>query len=165
MSDKYLKQFEEFIWVYEKLFHLKSNEITEEAFNMITSFLISEYKTHISDLILSIIVSIKFNYRSIEIYTSMLNQIFSNFSIKELNSEYIFNTAESLKMTLGKKDDIYQISYDQNSFPKDNEISYLIMNDQVDKFIGYIINKPLKDTWLEIPSFSKMSPIEACAYF
>ena len=122
MHAQYFQKYEELIETYEKLFHLNSNECIDTASKMITDVLISKYQIKLQDLIMSLMVAAKYNYRSVYIYAKLLNQLFINNSIKRLMFENIFNYATLLDLTIFTDvNGIFQIEIHNDLLPKENE--------------------------------------------
>ncbi|EAX96081.1 hypothetical protein TVAG_063840 [Trichomonas vaginalis G3] len=166
MCSKYLKQYEEFIGAYEKIFHIKSDESIEDVYNLVITVLISKYQVRISDLILSLAVAIKYNYRSIDIYVQILNKILTKYSITRLPDDPLTDYLAHCNLELVRDaDNIFQIKLTVNSFPKEDDVKYFIMYDQIDKFKEYTTQNPLDDIEINIPLYSNIRLLEACAYY
>ena len=161
MSCESLTKFEDFIGLYDRLFHFKSNESVEEIINSISSTLISKSKMPFDMLFKSIFQAMEFNNLSIYKYVEILNQVSTKYSLKKCDfvnsySSSYFDTEESNKFKLDQE----LVS----SFPKEGEISYMIMHYQIDGIKEYLSNNSLKGSYIEIP-FGNLSPLEACCYF
>lgn len=161
---KYLQKYEQFIEVFERLFHIKLSDPIEEVFNSIQSILISKYKLHKSDLIFSLIQAIQFNYRSIQSYIKIINLILSELSLSGSDIKIIIDDAEAFNLSIDKTTDgIYQIS-PYKFFPTEDDLHYIIMYDQIDKFKEYAAQQSLEDIELYSVYF-RFSPIEASCYY
>ena len=166
MVTNYIMQYNDFISAYEKLFHIKSNDSIAEIYDLVLSILFFKYKVNINDLVLSILMAIKFNYRFVQHYINLLNLIFNKYSIPVLKSEIILNTAELLHLHFYINDlKVCQVEYSQNNFPRSNEIQFIIMNDQIEKFTQYVVRNSIENICIDIPGFSDLSVLDACCYF
>ncbi|EAY11248.1 hypothetical protein TVAG_127550 [Trichomonas vaginalis G3] len=176
MCSQYIEKYGDFIDAYDKLFHLKADETIEVVFDLITEIIVSKYKTAFKDLILSILTAIQYNYGSVALYIKILNQILAKyaFSYKNLlQDRYISGISQRLRLNISINSDISsQVDFNRGSFPKENEIQYIIMHDQIDKFREYISENSLEGVSISLPIFFKFfstidpfSPIEACCYF
>lgn len=121
---------------------------------------------HTFDLIACILQAMKFNYRATELYSKLLNQIFSSHSITKLRYDCL-NTFYNNKIIEFEKNSnkVYQIVFHSEFFPKENELEYIIMYDQIDKFRDYISQKSIDKIKIDIHNLWELSPIEAAAYF
>lgn len=167
MCSEYLQKYDDFIKANERLAHLKPDESIEEIFNLITSVLIDKYKMAFKELILVILIAIRFNYRSIKSYIKILNQIITKYSLDYSEfcyKKYIWAQQEYLSIDY-EKDRPNQIDFDRDEFPQEDEVLYMIMYDQVDKFKEYVSKNSFHDQRLKIPGFSWFTPLEACCYF
>ncbi|EAY04906.1 ankyrin repeat protein, putative [Trichomonas vaginalis G3] len=175
MCCQYLKKYRDFIGAYENLYHIKADQFVEEISNLVETVLICKYKVPIHLLFMSIFNAIKYNYRSIVTYVNMLNIILNKHSFKykdllQYKTLYVCGDLcsdeihECLQVSR-KSNTINQIEFDTNTFPKEDEIQYVLMNDQVDKFREYVTQHPLESISIRIPCFVRMDPIEACCYF
>ncbi|EAY11761.1 ankyrin repeat protein, putative [Trichomonas vaginalis G3] len=168
MSSKYIKQYEEYIETYERLFHIKSNESIEDTMNMITNVLISKYQIRIPDLILSLMTAIQYNSRSIDIYVKIINQILSKYTNTEVKTTNFDDLINYTLLTLIKNENkIYQFEYDKDEYPKEDDVHYFIMNDQIDNFKEYLTQNSLEDIdeFLFNDEIGSLSALKACRYF
>ena len=158
--------YTDFIETYEKLFHIKPCEPISEIYNLISIILISKNKTNSNDFIMSIFMAIKYNYRYFNHYIKILNLYFNQNSITRLRLDTLLDTAKSLNLQFFINDTgIYQVRFIQDTFPKENEIQSVIMNDQIDKIIEFTNSNSIEDICIEVPGFQKLTVLESCCYF
>ena len=163
MSDQLLNKYDDFIETYEKLFHLNSNDSVEEILNLISSVLIKKYKAVIITVVYNLFMADRCNYQFIELYIKILNQFLSKY---RLPNSYVIELANSVKMTYSNNPNGgLQVDFDRKSFPKEGEILYIIMNDQIDKFKEYVSHESIESFSANISVYQMHSPIEACCYF
>ncbi|EAY15713.1 hypothetical protein TVAG_187640 [Trichomonas vaginalis G3] len=163
MSDQLLNKYDDFIETYEKLFHLNSNDSVEEILNLISSVLIKKYKAVIITVVYNLFMAARCNYQFIELYIKILNQFLSKY---RLPNSYVIELANSVKMTYSNNPNGgLQVDFDRKSFPKEGEILYIIMNDQIDKFKEYVSHESIESFSANISVYQMHSPIEACCYF
>ncbi|EAY16927.1 hypothetical protein TVAG_150790 [Trichomonas vaginalis G3] len=168
MGSEYLRKYDDFIDAYEKLFCLNSSDSAENMTDLISSVLITKYNTSFNKLIMNIFRAIQYNYRSIDLYVQILNQISAKFSkdiIKILARNDLFSMCHRLNIYPCSSENSNQVRYNNQNYPKENEILYIIMHDQIDKFKEYITNNSLENETFNIPTYYYVSPIEACCYF
>ena len=175
MGCQYIKKYSDFIGVYEKLYHLQADQSLEEIYDLVEKVLICKYKISIHLLFMSIFNTIRYNYRSIAIYVNILNNILKkhSFKYKDLLQYKTLNEHGDLcsdeihsYLRISKKSNTSnQIEFDTNSLPKEGEIQYMIIYDQVDKFREYVTQHSLESITIKVPCFIRMDPIEACCYF
>ncbi|EAY15095.1 hypothetical protein TVAG_392120 [Trichomonas vaginalis G3] len=166
MGDTYLKQYEDFINTYEKLYHIKSFEAMQEVLVLIQNILIAKYKIHITDLIMSIFTAIKYNYRSIHLYTFIVNEILASNPVSEANAVPLFAKVDTYNLHVNAYvNDLYEVEIDSDTFPDEDSVQYMILYDQIDKFKEYITQNSLDKVVLYVPSYPFFSPLETCAYF
>ncbi|EAY09221.1 ankyrin repeat protein, putative [Trichomonas vaginalis G3] len=163
MSCGSLAMYQDFIGFYDRLFHIKSNEAVEEMINLISSILITKYKMSFHALFKSIFRAMHSNYRSINVYVQILNQILTKFSLKK--SEFVYRDDDFFD-----ESNIFNLKQDiVSSFPKEGEIGYMIMHDQIDCFKEYISNHSLAYLLMfcrfKFSPFQQLSLLEACCYF
>ncbi|EAX87695.1 hypothetical protein TVAG_367070 [Trichomonas vaginalis G3] len=165
----FLEKYRDFIETYEKLYQMKADESIEVIFNCINLVLINKYKIPPRQIIFSIIRAIHYNYRCMEQYVIILNKIVSKYSLicKYLLNDIIENKDLGKIMIQNPKKVVQsnQFYFDENSFSKENEIDYIIMHDQIDKFREYSVEKTLNDVLIKIHTNSSVSLIEACCYY
>lgn len=162
----YIEQYNDFITVFDKLFHIKSDESLEDTYNLMLS-IISKYNLRLTIVITAIFAAIRCNYQSCEQYIKILNHILATFSNSnsKLYADLLKENVNDYKDLLSFKDgNTYQIEFDQSAFPKEGDLPYIIMKDQIEKFKEYVTNNELEDVLLPI-SYEPLSPIEISAYF
>lgn len=71
MSNDSFKQFDDFIEIYEKLYHIEPNESIEEILDLLIDCLIDKYNRTTDQIISSILRTAKYNYRSIRVYSQI----------------------------------------------------------------------------------------------
>ena len=84
MNFDYLKQYEDFIITYEKLFCLQASESIDEVFNLITTILIDKYNFCIENILFGLSNAARYNYRSSNNYLNLLNRISSKYQYHNL---------------------------------------------------------------------------------
>ncbi|EAX97555.1 hypothetical protein TVAG_006860 [Trichomonas vaginalis G3] len=115
---------------------------------------------------MSLFKAINYNYRAINLYIRIINQILSKFSItpSSLKKEDILYTSAILLEFSINDDNVYQLNYLTN-FPKENEIDYIIMNDQIEKFREFVTERSLDDILIRTSGIIGLELIEACCYY
>ncbi|EAY10332.1 hypothetical protein TVAG_491900 [Trichomonas vaginalis G3] len=165
MSTKYSKEDEEFMETYRKLFRISDNKGVDLAFNLI-NILIYKFKITTRDLIKSLLVAIDYNYRSLDLYIKIINRILSTYSVPQCYIKIMRFRLKLLKLELTvDSNNAYIIKYmNEQSNLSENELTNIIVYDQIDKFKQCDIQNSLEHTKIEIPKFL-FTVIEACAYF
>ena len=165
MRSEYLKHYEDLIFAYNKIFHLKESDIFEEIWNIIAKILIKKYNVKIIALVNHLDSSMSYNYRSVKFYAKIINHIFAIYSNSEINERYCSSFSEFYGFKFVKNNaNILQIDLNSIQFPKQNEMHFFIMYDQIDKFKEYIVNNTFVDT-IEIFPHYRLTPLEASAYY
>ncbi|EAY19410.1 hypothetical protein TVAG_101280 [Trichomonas vaginalis G3] len=145
-----IKQYDDFISAYDKLFHTKPNESDGEYLKLINDCIIDKYKTPKQPLIKSLFNAIIYNYRSLPKYSKIINYFCEKFKIDPFNEWHkISNYSTNI----------------ETSFPKEDNVRYLIMYDDIEKFKDYVIQKPLENFYFHVGSIVFDSFIEYSAYF
>ncbi|EAY14926.1 ankyrin repeat protein, putative [Trichomonas vaginalis G3] len=133
---------------------------------LIKNVLIIKYKMPVEQLLKSIFVAINYNFRSIKLYINIINNILSNYPISEPKAIILFNSVEKYNLQfIHNTDNIFHAEFTDDPFPKEDELLYFIIYDQIGKFKEYVTEHSLEDIDIFIPDISYISPIEACAYF
>ena len=154
MSNDSFKQFDDFIEIYEKLYHIEPNESIEEILDLLIDCLIDKYNRTTDQIISSILRTAKYNYRSIRVYSQILNEILD---LDSHSSRYVLMKYKPLIK--------YYRYIVTLKFPKESDIEIIIMNDQIDKFKEYIIDKDISDISINLLNLKEKSLLEVCAYF
>ncbi|EAY06711.1 hypothetical protein TVAG_309980 [Trichomonas vaginalis G3] len=166
MSNDYLKQYDEFIDTYHGLFHLQSTASLEDVLHLIDSVLISKYQMHITDLVSSLFVAIQFNYRSVRLYLNIINQIFTKYTFSTSEYNVLRRTSDQININIApNSNNVYKVNLDLKEFPKEDEIEYIIMYDQIDRFMRNITEIAIDNIYIDVFNFPPLSAIEAAAYF
>ena len=169
MSNEYSQKYNDFIDTYDRIFNVKTGESYEEIANLITSILINKYKECFKDIILSILTAIEYDYRHIRLYLKILNQILEIHSLKFrdfLKDNDIKDLAEKLDIFISTRIENH-VTFNRKRYPNKDDIHYIIMHDQIDKFKEYISQKSIDRLCFKLPIFSgtSFSPIEECCLF
>ncbi|EAY01008.1 hypothetical protein TVAG_154780 [Trichomonas vaginalis G3] len=172
MACESIKQYDDFIETYEKLYHLKSTDSFEEIMNNVTNILINKYKVSIEQCIRRILQANKYNYRAQPLYGKLLNQIFTTYSVKTsslnkiLPADNIQDVLKNLNLKITTKGD--KICQVKNISEKKDEVENMIMNDDIEKFKNYVLSNSVDKITMNVPIFEgvdKSDLIEVCAYY
>ncbi|EAY09520.1 ankyrin repeat protein, putative [Trichomonas vaginalis G3] len=144
MSDNVIGQNEEFMKAYYKLYHISPSDSLEEILEMINTVLVKNFKVPFSQIIVSIIHAIKYNYRSINLYIKIFNQFCMMHSIEKSLIDLLFpDIWNSDKLILD--DNATKIICCCTLFPLEESLHYYTMFDQLEKIIYYSISHDLND--------------------
>ncbi|EAY23422.1 hypothetical protein TVAG_070860 [Trichomonas vaginalis G3] len=154
MDSESQKKYNDFIDTYERLYHLNSSESHNEILNSMIDCLVNKYNISKYLLIKSLLTAIKFNYKSIVLYSIILNQILTKFSIP---SSYVLNNFPDL---LNNNEFVVTMK-----FPQWDEFDDIIMYDRIEKFKNIALERDIEKLNMTIPNFSSNSILENCAYF
>lgn len=116
------------------------------------------------ELIKSLFIAIKYNYRSIELYVNVINQFVSKYSFDLGHLKYLILRSDHLRI-FTNSENVNQINIIIGSIPRENSIEEIIMYDKIDKFKEYVVQNSFEYIRIKIYGFFRLNAIESCCYF
>ncbi|EAY19346.1 hypothetical protein TVAG_452600 [Trichomonas vaginalis G3] len=158
MNQDLLKRYDDYFEVYDKLFNIKLSDSVDEFYQLVTNFF-NKYRISRITFFSSLMYAVKYNYGSLMLYIKLFNLINENYPISQsLLSQKLLRSMEKYLHIITQEID--------NSFPKEDEIGYFIMFDQIDKFKEYAINHSVERLRMKYSAILRRNSIlENCAYF
>ncbi|EAY04552.1 hypothetical protein TVAG_244530 [Trichomonas vaginalis G3] len=161
MISEYLHKYADIIDAYEQLFCLSSTDSADRVLDLISSIIITKYKVPVNDIIGSVLLAAQFNYRSIILYFKIIVHLLAK--LYDVPNLSIID--ENVELFLTKEFGSAEINQIEESFPKEDEIQYIIMYDQIDRFREYVTNHSIDQFSMDAMQYYNLSLVEACCYF
>ncbi|EAY12165.1 hypothetical protein TVAG_003710 [Trichomonas vaginalis G3] len=156
---------EELVDECERLFHLQPGYPIEDAMDFIETTLIDKFNLPVIKIVEKVISAARFNYSSVLTYITLLNQIFIRFSIlkSQMDKELIIKI-HGMAIENNNENAVCHLNPLYKWFSDENDVRYMVLHDQIDRFWEYLINHEIEDFGV-LNCIGKVSFLEAAALF